>query len=375
MRFVVPVGTRELRISTDAPALVAMSAPIGPATPDVLDVPYADVTLPTLVWRYARFASRGWIPVRAINHAALMPERIANVAAQARLETRVAPPAPEQVGTSLAPVEHLEKQTIIERVDGSALATWSGANYTRLSAGKRISLDFSKTPDRANINYTVDSDAVGGTLFISLDGKPLIEHVLTTTGGKIDLPRGLTGTHTLLVDTTVKARLLVDRPPASGSADLVALRTVYRVPDDGRTFKVRVTKRGTAHENINLVFYTPRAVETASLRISIDGTAPKRAERVMITKWSIADRTLVLPPADHPQSLGFTDVSREGPLFPHLVAVSLGDDLAPGTHELSVAITGSRPIWGRFFVLDGGTSVPRAVQWRSTDDQSAGGGE
>jgi hypothetical protein len=72
-----------------------------------------------------------------------------------------------------------------------------------------------------------------------------------------------------------------------------------------------------------------------------------------------------------------SDVGRGGPLYPHLVAIALGDDLAPGTHEIAVRIAAprARPIWGRFFVLDGGTSAPRALQWRDTDDLSAGDGE
>jgi hypothetical protein len=378
VRLVAPRGARELRIRTDAPALVAMSAPIGAATPDVLDAPYADVVLPVLLWRYARFASRGWIPIRAANHASLVPERLAAVAAQARLETRVAPPTPEQVGTSLAPAEKLERQTVVERVAADAIATWSRANYTRLVPGKPIALDFSRSPDRANITYAVDDDAIGATLTVELDGRTVEDHVMSSTGGKIDLPRGTTGTHTLLVKTSAKARVLLDRPPAKGSSgELIALRTVYRVSDDGKAFRVKVTKHGTAPENVNFVFYTPRAVDTAQVRLVVDNAAPHRAEGVALAKWTIADRTLVLPPADHPATLGFTDVGRGGPLYPHLVAIALGDDLAPGTHEITVRVAASRarPIWGRFFVLDGGTSAPRAVQWRDTDDLSAGDGE
>jgi hypothetical protein len=360
VRFVVPAGGRELRIRSDAPALVTISTPLSTST-DVIAPPYDRIALTTLVWRYARFAERSWLTMRPSNLEMLGSERAITVLAQTRLEPREVPPAPESVGTSLAPTERLERQTLIERVTAEdvadVLAHWSGAHHTRLVPGKPITLDFSRAPDRP-----------------SLDGQRLPTSVLASTGGKIDLPRGLTGTHKLEVETTAPVRLLVDRPPVTGGAELYTLRTVYRVPDDGQPVRIKVTKRGKDAQTVNVVLYTPNVVDAGTtIRATIDRGAPARVEGVALAKWTIADRTVPLPVADRPASVGFTDVARGGPLRPHLLPIALGDDVLPGTHTIELRVTGGRPIWGRFFILDGGGPLAaRAVQWRDVDDPSAG---
>jgi hypothetical protein len=380
VRFVVPAGGRELRIRSDAPAVVTISTPLATST-DVIAPPYDRIALTTLVWRYARFAERSWLTMRPSNLDMLGSERVVTVLAQARLEPRQVPPPPESVGTTLAPSERLERQTMIERVAAEdvadVLAHWSASHHTRLVPGKRLTLDFSRAPDRPSVAYYAarpDADVVGETVTLKLDGEPLPTAVLGSTGGAIDLPRGLTGTHTLEVETTAPVRLLVDRPPVSGGAELYALRTVYRVPDHGEAFHIKVTKRSTGTETVNVVLYTPNAVDPrTTIRALIDRGVPERAEGVALTKWTIADRTVPLPVSDRPASVGFTDVARGGPLRPHLLAIALGDDVLPGTHALELRVTGARPIWGRFFLLDGGTQRgARAVQWRDVDEPSAG---
>jgi hypothetical protein len=380
LRFVVPAGGRELRIRSDAPALVTISTPLATST-DVIAPPYDRIALTTLVWRYARFAERSWLTMRPSNVDMLGTERVVTVLAQTRLEPREVPPPPESVGTSLAPSERLERQTMIERVAAGDVADvlvhWSGAHHTRIVPGKSVTLDFSRAPNRPSVAYyatRADADVIGETVTLTLDGERLPTAVLATTGGSIDLPRGLTGTHTLEVETTAPVRLLVDRPPVGSGAELYALRTVYRVPDDGRPVQIKVNKRSTHAETVNAVLYTPNAVDpSTTIRATIDRGTPARVEGVALAKWTIADRTVPLPVSDRAPSVGFTDVGRGGPLRPHLIAIALGDDVLPGTHTIELRVTGARPVWGRFFVLDGGTpSAARAVQWRDVDEPSVG---
>jgi hypothetical protein len=371
VRFITAKGTHELRVRTDAPALVTFSTPLGDAGTDVLEAPYAQVPLTTLLWRYARFAERGWMPVRPSNQEMLGVERIVTVLAQARLEPREVVQTSETVGTSLSPDARLEKQTIIERLTGdaaaNALGQWNVGHYTRVAPGKPLKVDFSRAPDRAALAYYAtsgDADVVGETATVKIDGTPLGAVVFGSTGGSIDLPRDLSGTHTVEVETSAQVRWFVDRPPVGSGAELYAFRTVYRVPDDGQKIQIKVTKRGGAPQNVNFVLYTPSATDATKLRVTIDGGVPARVEGTALAKWTLAERTVPLPPSDKPATLGFTDVARGGPLRPHLYAIALGDDVLPGTHTIELRVTGGRPIWGRFFVLDGGTTTARAVQWR-----------
>jgi hypothetical protein len=73
---------------------------------------------------------------------------------------------------------------------------------------------------------------------------------------------------------------------------------------------------------------------------------------------------LPLPAADRPAALGFTDGPGDA-LQPRLVAITLGDDLAPGTHVVEISRERGAPLWARFFVLgDDRRAAERGLRWR-----------
>jgi hypothetical protein len=209
---------------------------------------------------------------------------------------------------------------------------------------------------------------------IAIDGKPIEDEVLAAAQGAIELPAGLRGPHTIVVDTAAPIRMLIDRPPAAaGGSELHALRSVYRI-DAGRAVRVTVTKRSSAPQNVNIVVYarTPAADPGAQVRVVIDGGAPARITGVALTKWTLADRTLPLLPADRPATLGFANVARGGAMYPRLLAIALGDDLPAGVHTIDLSVAGSSGVWGRFFTLENAPIAPRALQWRDATDTSEG---
>jgi hypothetical protein len=382
VRFVVPPAGREVRLRADRPALLAVSTAVALSPPqDRLDVPYDTVPLQAMLWRYARYVERGWLTVRARNHDALAPERTAALATQARLEPREVPPAPELNGTALAPAGRLERQTVVERIapeDVAGFVTrWAEGHYTRLVPGRAAKLDLARVPSRPQLQYWAtgaDTDVVGAAVKIAVDGKPLELDVFPAAQGAIQLPAGLAGVRTVTVDTAAPVRLLVDRPPAGGGGELYALRSVFRI-DAGRTVRVTVPKRRAAPQNVNIVVYarTPAADPGAAVRVVIDGGAPARITGVALTKWTLADRTLPLPAADRPATLGFANVARGGALHPRLIAIALGDDLPAGAHTIELSVTGASGAWGRFFTLEDAPIAPRALQWRDATDTSEGG--
>ncbi len=381
VRFVVPPGGKEVRLRTDRPALLAVSTPVSLSPPpDRLDVPYDSVPLAAMLWRYARHVERGWLTVRARNHEELMPERTAMLATQARLEPREVPPAPELSGTTLAPAGRLELQTVVERIppaDAAGFVTrWAEGHYTRLAPGRAVKLDLSRLPSRPRIQYWAtgaDTDVVGAGVKLVVDGRTALDRPLSAAQGTLQLPAGLRGVHAVAVETAAPVRLLVDRPPAEPGGELYALRSVYRI-DAGRTVRVTVTKRTAAPQNVNIVVYarTPAADPGAAVRVAIDGGAPARIAGVALTKWTLADRALPLPPADRPATLGFANVARGGALHPRLIAIALGDDLPAGPHTIALSVAGASGVWGRFFTLENAPIAPRALQWRDATDTSEG---
>ena len=383
VRFIVPPSGREVRLRTDRPSLLQMSTAVSISPPqDKLDVPYDTVPLTTMLWRYARYLERGWLTVRAHDHDALMPERVAALATQARIEPREVPPAPELNGVALPPAGRLELQTVVERIASEETAQfvslWTEGHYTRLVPGRAVKLDLSRFPSRPTLPYWAtgaDTDVVGASVRIAVDGQTAVDKPLAAAHGAIQLPAGLRGVHAVAAETAAPIRLLIDRPPAPGtSAELYALRSVYRI-DAGRTVRVSAVKHGAAPQNVNIVVYARAAAADpgAPVRIVIDGGQPARLPGVAVMKWTLADRTLPMPPADRAATIGFANVARGGALYPRLIAISLGDDLPAGTHTIDLSVAGTAGVWGRFFTLENAPVAPRALQWRDATDTSDGG--
>jgi hypothetical protein len=377
VRYVVPRGGVQVRVHTSRPAALRLSAPVSLAPPpDLLAAPFVDVPLTTLAWRYARFAAAAWQPMRALNHAALAPEGLATIAAQARLE---APPPPEPPSTTLAdalaPEGSPERQTVVERVAPDDVARvradWGAGDYLALHPNVAQKVSFSGGPSRPKVQYWVlgrGDDALGESAELFLDGRSVDKKRFVTTHGSWDLPRGLSGEHALLVRTRASGvRLLVDRPPVGGG-ELYALRTIYK---SERKLRVRVPK-GAAPLGLDIVVYARDAAADpdVSFTVTIDGGAPRRVEGVALSKWTLAERRLTLPAADREPTIGFANVAERGKLHPRLLVIGLGDDLPAGTHTVEVQVHGGDPGWARFFVLTGRHERPdRAIQYRIREDE------
>ena len=363
LRFVAPSGGRTVRIHADKPAIVQAQTPIAIAPPaDRLEPPYDSVVLTTMKWRYARFIDRGWLALRP---RSIAPDRIALLASQARLELREVPPESELRGTSL--VTPGSRQTVIERVAAEDvaefIAEWDVGRYTRVRPDKPIKLDMGRLPTRAQVRYRAD-DSVGASAKVTIDSK-VEDDTLSAARGTLKLPDVGDGVHTLRVDTDSRVELLVDRPPAPGqAAELYALRTIS--PVDKR-LRVTVQKKTAAQQNVNIILYTSSTASTATAHITIDGGSPARISGTPLAMWTLADRTVPLPPADRPPTLGFAD-AQGGKLYPRRLVVALGDDLPAGTHTLEISV--SERAWARLFTLDDAPVAPRARQWRESVEES-----
>jgi hypothetical protein len=365
-RFIVPPGGKQLRVRSDKPAMVQFYSPIEMSPPfDELDVPFKDVIALTTMWRYARYADRGWLPLRAANHLALTPERTVKLAAYTRLEKRIIPPEIE--ADAVNPEGRPDRQVAIERLDAvRARQSWEPGFYLRLEPGQATRVDFSKSPAQPEIQYWAPEAMLGKTIDIAIDGDPVDSHRVTATRGRIKLP-GLSGVHAVSASGAAGSRLLIDRPPVTWRGELYAMRTVFRMD---KTLRLRVNKRSKEPVNLDIMVYARGAGPRPGVMFhaTIDGGKPERIAGVALQQWTLAERHLPLEASQKDAIAGFAGVGDRGKLYPRLFVVSLGDDLPNGTHTVDVRISGDREVWGRIFTLSAGKAeVPRALQWRDVD--------
>src|SRR5262249_3361040 len=258
---------------------------------------------------------------------------------------------------TLLPEGNPEKQVILERVLPEEMTAykWTDGYYTAIRPGRPQRVKVA-SPAPPKIQYWVLGLAevnLGRDVTIKVDGRVLANELVTTTRGAWTLPYVAPGAHTVVVETDApNLRILLDQEPAGGG-EIVALRNFYRMSG-----KLRVTARRPAGDQpttINIILYsTSRDPDPRTqYRITLDGGAPRHAEGLALTPSSPGVRTAPMPAADREPILGFADTADRTVYHPRFVAVGLGDDLAPGTHTLTIApeAGSAGKTWVRFFVM------------------------
>jgi hypothetical protein len=355
-RFLAPVGSARVVVESDRlvfvrPYTLAAASNAG----ELLAEPYRHVPLEKTTWRYAPFEERAWMPLEAENEAALAAAgREARIEGQVRLEP--VPPSDSGAGAvaTVDPEGVPPRRLVLESARRGEGRLWS-----TLVAGRPLSVHL-EADAAPRVMIWAPTSQLGQRLAFAVDGKPAGEHVVRSGRGELELPRLAAGPHALAVSgDTRNLRVLVDKVGLDG--DVFALRNVYQL---GR---LRLTlSKGAGPTTLNAIVYasSPGALGGDQLRIVIDGGTPRRLEGVVVERLTIADRRIPLPAADRAPALGFADGGGGG-LAARLVAVTLGDDLAPGTHTIELVRAGGEPLWARFFAA-GEPRRPgeRALQWR-----------
>jgi hypothetical protein len=125
-------------------------------------------------------------------------------------------------------------------------------------------------------------------------------------------------------------------------------RRTWHLGEEG--LKVPVYKRGRGALTLNIVLYGPRraGTEAPEVAVSIDGGAPRRSPGLLLGPLTRGQRQLPLPPSERPEALEVS--GRRDTLYPRTLHVRLGEDLAPGLHQVRVQPLGRQPLRARFFV-------------------------
>jgi hypothetical protein len=364
--------------------------------------PFASYEPELARWRYPPFDLRTWFPLRPTNFDALQDARaIAELHAQVRLQPRGRwrgpgqgrwdgdPDFDDRLANLLAgadgwdpgPWVTLEprgvhrRRSILERLDDDAarrlLDRWDPSLLTKLVVGRTLVVDLSAaSPGPPELHWRVDPRTLGRTMTVRVDDRSFTRK-LTATRGRWRLPvtdgrRRLTveiddplgghdvGGHEVWLDRPV----LVASPPVSRRRTIHELTTKLRFP---------LVKPSVEALTVNLVVYLPRQRERAELALTVDDGEPLRLTGVVGERVSVAARRFSIDseqaldahqrPVNSRDAIRYVELdTRRGlPLDAVTVQITLGEDVAPGRHEVRVELLdderglGRGRVWVRAF--------------------------
>jgi hypothetical protein len=359
VRLIVPPRGKTVVVRTQTRALLrAFSLLTLASAPDAFDAPYRDAVLVRTIWRYAPLDERSWVPLR-------LPAPIeleARLVAQVRLEPSPAELAPSADGTSIAPEGQPERQLVLERM--RAGDPWQDGQGMMSGVTLNRNIAFQHHGGSPALPYWVLGPAeanLGEEVVVKVDGVDAATFRVTSTRGQWTLPPLPAGKHALEVRTDAPSlRVLLDQP---GGGERYALRNVFPA---NRPLRVTVHKPSAAPLALDIIAYAPAAGPDPKtvFDVTIDGGAPRRLEGVLVSQITSSGKQMPLPAADRPPIVGFADTRERAGWYPRLMAVGLGDDLAPGPHQVTVTQRSGARTWVRFFALADATKPEQAFQMR-----------
>jgi len=365
-RIFLPAGARRVRVHAAQPTAVFFSTFL-PSQGGLAGLaPYLEEGLQGVRWRNAPLEQRSWHAMRPANVTELTRRGARlELLSQVRLEPegleKVSPP-PSGNTVVLKPLGSPDTQEVLEPIQGASDA--ARALSTLLTPGRAVRTRFdARSPSRPELRLSLEgAEGLGREVEVILDGQPVHRWTLRSTRTRELLPPLPPGEHEVMLRTTAEGlTATLNRPLAEGSG--LGARTVYRMGGEG--LRVPVRKPGVGAVTVNIIVYTQQPERSAqqALSVVLDNGQPLRRSGVLLPRVTRATRVLPLPrstkapatPAGHPQSHWYA----------HTVAVTLGEDLTPGLHQVRVVPQGlgDSPLWARFFMFGHAESDWATQEW------------
>lgn len=365
-RMFLPAGARRVRVHASQPTAVFFSTFL-PSQGGLAGLaPYLEEGLLGVRWRNAPLEQRSWHAMRPDNVTELTRRGARlELLSQVRLEREgletVSPP-PSGNTVVLKPLGSPDTQEVLEPIQGASDAARTLS--TLLTPGRAVRTRFdARSPSRPELRLSLEgAEGLGREVEVILDGEPVHRWTLRSTRTRELLPPLPPGEHELMLRTTAEGlTATLNRPLAEGSG--LGARTVYRMGGEG--LRVPVRKPGVGAVTVNIIVYTqqPESSAQQALSVVLDNGQPLRRSGVLLPRVTRATRVLPLPrstkapatPAGRPQSHWYA----------HTVAVTLGEDLAPGLHQVRVVPQGmdDSPLWARFFMFGHAESDRATQEW------------
>ncbi|WP_434418732.1 hypothetical protein [Nannocystis pusilla] len=359
LRLLAPPEAVRLQLTGGSQALLDVRTVLPPPADEVGGSPwvwpYDQVVVDDERWRYAPRRRDRWFPLRAEDHAL---RRAAGqvMPLQAQIRREYEPPRPTTEGPWITahPRGGVQRLDILELVPPArrdeAIANWGAGDVSVLRPGVVEKIDLRRgfaRPTRMRYHAIgAGVRALGQDIFLRINDVD-DDWLITARAESRRIARPKGGLVSLLWNSEPEpVRILVNRPTLSG-APIYTARQIYRLADNSLT--VDVPKRAGVVEALHVVVYWLEAPPTTatSLRVAIDGGAPKRhsARGVNVSQ---AELSVALIP-DSGAELLRTD--RDTPVRAQRTTftIRLGDDLSPGRHSVTFTRDSGAPVWLRLF--------------------------
>ncbi|MFO7567069.1 MAG: hypothetical protein R6X02_30775 [Enhygromyxa sp.] len=391
-----------------------------PELETVVAEPFSEHESELVRWRYPPLDTRMWFPLRPSNYRALDEQlAITDLRAQVRLEPKGLgagidwgdpawsrwwtgdPDFDDWIGNLLAgedgwdpgPWVTLEprgvhrRRSILERLDRGAARRlserWDASLFTRLRADRSLLINFSAAgPGAAELHWQVAPTLLGRRVTLSIDGQPHT-HLLRATRGRFRLPAH-SGRHRVELELGPEAAserwaMWIDRPVLIASPPVSRRRTIHSLSS---ALSFPLVKPGAEALIVNVVVYLPRRRPRAELRLSVDHGDPERRSGVLGGGISVPERRFVIDAdaayeqdrdrvvdARLPTWVVDLETRPGAPLDVLTLQVTLGEDVAPGPHELRVELLDGGRIWVRAFHRGVADRRRPAASWTETREE------
>ncbi len=425
LRTIVPSGATQVELrSTDS--LLIRGYGYWPEVPTRLAEPWSTATHERTRWRYPVLDTRTWFPILPSNFRELERHAMTSeVLAQVRLQPLElgAPEGPTPTGewliaqllggdrsgeegfdpgpwTSVDPLGRHRRRSLLEQLDDDAdrrlRGRWTSGLFSELQLGRSFTIDLGAVgPAAPELHWQTEPDLLGRNLLITIDGHTT-KHRLTSTRGRMRLSER-SGWRRVEVELDSpsrrsagedgsgkreRLRAWIDRPILVGEHPVARRRTVHELTS--RSLVIPIDKPGPEALVVNVVVYVPRMTERVELHTLLDDGAVERRSGVALEQISEVDHHYRLDArglfdeheqqVDRRRAIRFVDLEGEqgAPLDVVSLPVVLGEDIAPGRHEVRVTIDAGR-VWIRAFHRGAGDRSKPAVSWTETLPASVDG--
>ncbi|MFL5318273.1 MAG: hypothetical protein ACJ790_01355 [Myxococcaceae bacterium] len=365
-KLFLPPGTQTLRVTSSATVAVQLSTFLAAPNGSKTSPPYVDDPEGRTEWRSAPLEARNWFTLRPANHDALVEQGArAILSSQVRIEP-IAPTAkPEREAVALLPAGRPMSLELLEQTDDLDVTKEKQPSLWTALSDKPLKIRFDKrTRSRPEVRLVVtDAAQLGKELQLLVDGKVAQTTKLTGTRMRWLLRPLAEGEHELALQASVPSlHALLNRPASGKGAIAVKARTAFRLAQGGLRVAVRKTDAGPLTVNVMVYSRTPVSEKLPpSLKVAVDSGNPERRAGVLLQKISRASAIYPLPASERPPGLAFG--SRPGEWYARSIPVTLGDDIAPGLHWVSVDVDQKVELFARFWMYGHGPDDGTQREW------------